>query len=339
MQGDRIDKDVPVKENVLEIARSFQENPDKIVELLTFGSRFPNYSLNNTRMICHQNPGATYVQSYAAWKKEGYPVKRGEKGLLIIVPVKAKFIEKDGELVLLRRADAETLLRIKQGELPVQERIVSFGYGNVFDISQTTYPAKDYPQYYAMGFSDEQYDRFAALLERYTREQLDTIVQSKDLHSISVRGLNLIGRNEIRINDRLAGAERLSTLIHEIGHQMLHQQPDVHRERPVSQIEFEADAFAVMLQSYFDLPVTETRKRHLAQNYQKMYKEISDQCPTEELRVKAIDQILSEPYRQFSLAAKALTPYIREQYRPDIQQNVKEPVQEQFLPNKQRIRI
>lgn len=42
MQGDRIDKDVPVKENVLEIARSFQEDPDKIVELLTFGSRFAN---------------------------------------------------------------------------------------------------------------------------------------------------------------------------------------------------------------------------------------------------------------------------------------------------------
>ena len=106
---------------------------------------------------------------------------------MIVVPIKAKFIEKDGELILLRSADAETLLRVKRGEFPVQERIVNFGYGNVFDISQTTCLPEKYPSYYATGFADEQYDYFADFLEQYAKDQLEISecpIPVKKKHSI-----------------------------------------------------------------------------------------------------------------------------------------------------------
>ena len=243
-------------------------------------------------------------------KKDGYSVKKGERGLLIVTPIKGKFVETDGQVIPLKKADEELRQRIACGKLVIQERIVNFGYAYVFDISQTTCPPQDYPSYFAMGFSDAQYDHFADMLENYAREKLGTEVFTQNLHSISLRGANLVGNHEIRINDRLAGAERLSTLIHEIGHLVLHQQPEIVKERGTSQIEFEADAFCVMLQSYFDLPVTDTRKRHLANHYREMYQALSKEYPDGNERVWAVDRILSEPYRQFSAMARDLRPYI-----------------------------
>lgn len=54
-------------------------NSDSFREYLDIMSRFPNYSTRNMMMIFTQKPEATLVQGFAAWKKCGRTVNKGEK--------------------------------------------------------------------------------------------------------------------------------------------------------------------------------------------------------------------------------------------------------------------
>ena len=64
-----------------EFAKSYQENPETIVEYRRFSKNFYQYSQGNTALIYQQNPHATFVKSFAGWKKEGVSVNRGKRVL------------------------------------------------------------------------------------------------------------------------------------------------------------------------------------------------------------------------------------------------------------------
>ena len=298
---------------VKEIAQTYRDDPDTIAELLAFGSRFYQYSLNNMALIYAQNPNATYVQSFVRWKQEGYSVRKGQKGLYILVPYKKKYAEINGELMridLIR--DKALLAGIKQGRYPIRERVTGYGHGSVFDISQTTCPPEDYPKYYSMGFSDARYDDFSIGLAEYAERELMTDVKYVDLQSIALRGQNLVGRNEIRINELLKGEERLSTLIHEIGHQLMHQDLATVDVSKTNRIEFEADAFSIMLEAYFDMPLTDARKRHIAANYRSMVHDLQDKEP--DTWEEKLDGIVNGAYNTFRKTVGDIKTYI-EPYR------------------------
>ena len=64
-----------------EFAKSYQENPETIVEYLRFSK---NFSSVFTREYCSHlsaNPHATFVKSFVGWEKEGVIVNRGVKGI------------------------------------------------------------------------------------------------------------------------------------------------------------------------------------------------------------------------------------------------------------------
>ena len=87
-------------------------------------SRFHHYSAHNVALILAQRPEATRVAGYRAWQRLGRQVRKGEKGLVILVPlVKRIRSEPDG-------GDSE--------QEESEERIVTrFGVGYVFDVAQT----------------------------------------------------------------------------------------------------------------------------------------------------------------------------------------------------------
>ena len=64
------------KNKLLEIAKSFQTNPEEIAELLAFKTKFYRYSLRNTMMIYSYNPYATFTASYQGFKKMGWSVQK-----------------------------------------------------------------------------------------------------------------------------------------------------------------------------------------------------------------------------------------------------------------------
>src|SRR5690242_12502742 len=50
-------------------------------------SRFHTYSWGNVALILSQRPDATQVAGYATWRSLNRQVRRGEKGIRIIVPM------------------------------------------------------------------------------------------------------------------------------------------------------------------------------------------------------------------------------------------------------------
>lgn len=245
------------------IVTDYVQDPEHIVEMLEFGSRFYNYSYKNTILIQSQNPYAQYIQSFDAWRKMGYSVKKGEQGLKIFVPVRVTLLQlENGDTVSLKYATQEQKDAYKRGELPgtVTTR---FQIGNVFDISQTTFPKEEYPKLFSMGYPSEMHYGICEGLKDFCKT-IGYTVKEVDFNSINLRGkCNGIAR-KIEINTLLEDTQRVCSLAHEIGHALEH-----HSERDVSlaQKELEADAVSIMLQTGFGIEISDVRKRHFKNHF------------------------------------------------------------------------
>lgn len=265
-QSKQLDK---IKQTLQGVLERYQEDPEKIAEMLAFKSRFWNYSLNNTILIQSQNPFATFVASLHDWNQKGYRIKKGEHGIKVLFPIRTELIplgEIDGKQRYRRVSDAtpEQKQKIQNGELKTVT-YTRFGIGTVFDISQTDCPAKDYPKFFNMGYSSQEHKTLYMTVKEYA-EQKGIPVKEEDLKSISLRGAFYPEENVIRISDKLNDTERLSTLTHELGHALMHNSREAF-QLPESVRELEADAVSIMLQQYFGIPLTESRKRHFSSHY------------------------------------------------------------------------
>lgn len=255
-------------EQIKTLSENYKTNPDDLIELMNFSANFYNYSLNNTMLIYSQNPGATFVQSYDAWKSMGYPVKKGEKGMRILVPVKTTYLKlNENDLIKLSQATKEQVESFKDGKIESFQRL-SFMPGTTFDISQTTYPPEKYPQLFSLGYPSAVHDLVTEGLVAFYEEKLNVPVSFKDLHSIALRGYYNPEQGEIVINNRLNSTEKLSTLTHELGHALSKHKKG--EEKSSSQIEWEADAISIMIQSSMGLEISNTRKQHLKDHYTTM---------------------------------------------------------------------
>lgn len=260
-----------LSEVITNTAENYNSNPEEIAELIAFGSQFYNYSYRNTVLIYNQNKFATYVQSYEAWKESGYPVKAGEKGIRILVPVKVTYLDLGNDTSIpLSQAKPEQKEAFREGKI-LSHQTIRFNTGYVYDISQTTCPASAYPSFYHIGYADEKIQVLIEGLKLYASKHLDTDIQITDLKSISLRGdfnplPNSLGRYLIRLNDKLKDTEMLSSETHELGHAVLHRH---NSDKSITRMELEADCFSIMLENHLGIEMTAGRKYHLASHYRK----------------------------------------------------------------------
>ena len=106
-------------------------NTDKDwIRYLTFCSSFYNYSYRNIILILMQQPNATFVAGYTAWKKMNRYVKRGEKGIAILCPCIRK-------IAVFAEPDDKNFYNDKEAEKEIKKVLSGFKIGYVFDISQT----------------------------------------------------------------------------------------------------------------------------------------------------------------------------------------------------------
>ncbi|MGH3004236.1 MAG: ArdC family protein [Gaiellaceae bacterium] len=87
-------------------------------------SRFHRYSLNNTLLIALQCPHATHVAGFRRWLELGRCVRKGEKAIRILAPVR------------YRRRDTEHV-EGDNDDNPNHEELVGFRLAAVFDVAQT----------------------------------------------------------------------------------------------------------------------------------------------------------------------------------------------------------
>jgi antirestriction protein ArdC len=93
---------------------------DSFRRYLDAQARFHRYSFGNVLLILTQRPDATRVAGYNTWQSVGRQVRRGERGIRILVPMHGRG-NPGGD---------------QEEEAEAQPRLF-FGTGTVFDIAQT----------------------------------------------------------------------------------------------------------------------------------------------------------------------------------------------------------
>lgn len=305
---DAIENQKAVRDMIHNIGMNYNHNPEQIAELLEFGSRFYKYSISNVELIYSQNKGATYLQSFEKWKEMDVSVMKGQKGLKIFVPVMStSLILPEGKVIPLQDATAELKEMYKQGKIEGRKTL-HFKVGNVFDISQTNFPAERYPELYSMGYSSAQHAAITDGLCEFCKEY-NIPVSFEDISSIARRGFYDPINNRIVINKLLNDTQRLSTLSHELGYAL-----EKHGTRDISaaQQEFEADSISILIQSHFGMELTDARKSHLAEHYRLFTDEINSNEPdmTEDELIKKVDDALQASLNVFRENIEKIQKYV-----------------------------
>jgi RNA polymerase sigma factor (sigma-70 family) len=165
--------------------------------------RFHRYSWNNVLLIQAQRPGATRVAGYHTWHELGRSVRRGEKGIMILAPIRLK----QPEPVVAPEA------RERSSD---SSRVAGFRAAYVFDVEQTE--GRPLPPFAATtGDPKDHLENLKALVARRN------ISLEYDASISPAQGTSAGGR--IRLLPGMAAAEEFSVLTHELAHEMLHHGP------------------------------------------------------------------------------------------------------------------
>jgi len=181
--------------------------------------RFHRYSFHNVLLIASQNPNASYVAGFRTWNQLGRFVKKGEKGIVILAPIVRRKPENEEE-----REEALA-------------SVAGFRAAYVFDVSQTD--GQELPQ---IGIVQGDPREYRERLRSFADAQGISVEYSSEI--APARGTSSGGR--VTLLPGQSPAEELSTLAHELAHELLHRgDRRVSTSRRIRETEAEATAFVV----------------------------------------------------------------------------------------------
>lgn len=223
---------------------------EKVAEYLNFKKRFRKYSFHNTILMFVQKPNATYVAGFKAWKKMGVSVNKGAKAITIIAPVKKK--EED-----LKPNDDGT-----EGEVITKSNRTKFVAVPVFDISDTNAVEKgikpEKPEWHDPNTPSETADKIYEYVLEFCKDK-----GIKITHDAARGGeMGWASGDHVNLTSNISGLNRLSTLIHEIAHSLLHFKDssvffgDLSTEiQTYEEGELQAEAVAFTVLKHYDMDV------------------------------------------------------------------------------------
>jgi len=211
-----------VKEAFKLIEQGIEEitSSEKYKEFLAFTARFYNYSFRNQLLIWIQKPNATFVAGYKEWQKMGRYVRKGEKGIQILAPMRIK-TKKENEV----------------GEEEEKE-ILLYKSTYVFDISQTEgEPVPTLGDLVQTVPGETELYGMVKQISPFPVEELDDC-EGAD-------GYFRVKEQDIKIYSKNPPAHKLLTLIHEIAHGLLHNDRKNLPDKRVREIEAECVGYTV----------------------------------------------------------------------------------------------
>lgn len=231
------------QEKVKEIMNQLEQGIQRVMtaeefrKYLDFMATFHNYSFNNQLLIYIQRPNATLVKGFHQWKKHNRHVVKGSKAIKILAPrIKKKEDETTGE---------------------EKKFLTGFMVVSVFDISQTEGEELPSPeQFVSDGFGSGQIaaEIYPALLEVVKKE----LPVSEQKIEGGAKGYYHIKNHEIVLSNELKGVDdRLSVLIHEYAHSILHRIGGQHESERRGIKEAQAESVAYVVAKYFGLDIGE----------------------------------------------------------------------------------
>ena len=238
---------------------------DKFTEYLKTMSRFHSYSTRNTLLIHMQRPGATQVASYRGWQsKFNRHVKKGEKGIKIIVPVPVVRKEEKEKL------DPETKRPvIGEDGMPVMEQIeerfvAKFRVGHVYDESQTE--GEPLPSLVSDLAGDvEQYTAFMDALKAVSPLPIVIEPMPEDTDGYCRFG------EQIGIRTGMSQKQTVCAVIHEMTHDTLHdkdrlvQEDENFKPKDSKTKEIEAEGVSYAVCQYFGIETSANSFGYLAE--------------------------------------------------------------------------
>lgn len=193
---------------------------DRYKEILDNMAKFHEYSVNNSIGIMIQKPDTTLVAPYTKWQRLNRQVKKGEKGIVILCPVKyKKMIEKTkldetGKPVLDKNG-----FEIKN---KTYQDCIAFKIGFVFDKSQTVQiegkkelvlePVNELKESVGQSFSELM----------HTIQDISPVPVSFEKIQSGVKGYYDDKHVKIVVNQGMSELQTLKTLIHETAHARIH---------------------------------------------------------------------------------------------------------------------
>ena len=195
-------------------------------------SKFHRYSFRNILLVLFQKPNASRLAGYRTWQELGRQVKKGEKAIQILAPLKRK-LEQVNE----------------QGETEIDYAIAGFKTVSVFDVSQT---------------EGDEIPEIASCLSGDDGGLIQYLVDFSDNNRVPVRFEGALGANgvcrfrdgkafEIIVDPLLSKLHQSKTLTHEIAHSLLHGSEKYQGHSNTSLAELEAESVAYIVTQHFGL--------------------------------------------------------------------------------------
>ncbi|WP_440912844.1 DUF3991 domain-containing protein [Enterococcus innesii] len=261
--------------DAMENIKNHFDDPEDVLELGAFMSKFYNYSLKNTALIQKQLPHAHAVAGAKKFKEAGFFIRKGEKAIRVLAPTTYKcFINEQGRSQSLSKATKQQKEKILKGELKTEERR-AFKNVPVFDISQTTATADDLPKIFPN--RPYNFDLTKATNTKLLYQSLETYALSEGLTIIDdlttvtpvlgtakgAYGQGIDGSEMLFMNPRFTQAEQVPTMIHELAHAKLHSKTS-NSTYSSSVKEFQAELAAYIVAHHYGIDTKEESIPYIA---------------------------------------------------------------------------
>lgn len=202
---------------------------------LDFAGRFHRYSFGNSLLIMLQDPLATHVAGYQAFKAMGRQVRRGETGIKVFAPITRRDPRLDA---------AGQPLRDENGRVQYRTQLVGARPVTVFDVRQTDGPPLPDPNIGRPTLLTGQapaglWDRLQGFLEDRGFEV------RRGSCGDGANGYTDFGRRLVMVRDDVDDAQSVKTLAHEGAHAVLHDDRSGLKCRGIREVEAESVAYLV----------------------------------------------------------------------------------------------
>ncbi|HLC79839.1 MAG TPA: ArdC-like ssDNA-binding domain-containing protein [archaeon] len=232
-------------------------------EYLDTMARFWQYSYRNQLLIHVQKRDASRVAGFRKWNGLGRHIKAGSKAIKILAPYQKKTKEKN-----LATGEEKEITR------------TYFWPVNIFDISQTD--GKELPSIDIEIQGDDHKPLLEKLLDFCKTRNI--AVEFKDLGINGLYGYSQGGK--IAIDSKQFANMQVSTLVHEIAHELLHQTPE-GKKFSKNEKELQAESTAYVVCKTFGL-------NPKSPNYLALYKADKDKIMANMETISATARMISE---------------------------------------------
>ena len=231
---------------------------------LAFAARFRSRSFNNSMLIAAAHysayiegrvpdPSPTYVAGFRQWQSLGRHVVKGQSGYGILAPVTARFASRTP-------TDPGSWHRLGRGAKPapgevVKARLIGLKPTHVWDVSQTVGDPLPEPPRPVLLRGEAPVGLWDGLADQITSQGYELRLVSSSAAIGGANGLTDFLTREVSVRMDMDDSAQVKSLIHELGHCLLHAPQSAHADPGVAAeaslhrgiAEVEAEAVALMV--------------------------------------------------------------------------------------------